>query len=542
MPSRRTAACAGTPGIVPVKVSAPACAAAMPNAVGSGMSAASKRVVALERGERAQAAVLLGRHAPARRRRPAPRAGASARPRRRRAARRRGRPSCRPTRARRRARPRSSPPNGGARPRLLARADDVEVAVRGTAAARPATGGERGDSAPTSSVARRLLAGVAGVRAQRGEVVLDDLGVEALRGGERGEQLDGVALVAGQARHLHERAEVARRARRRRWRRGRRPAWRANRTGRERAMSSTTTTTGSASRPRAATAATGRTPASGREPPAGLHARASSGCSCWRGRRRPARALTAAPPWPARSSASRVNGAPSARQSVPSPSGARHRGAARDELEELVLGRGVVGAEEAVGHDRRDLARRQRVRERLDAARAGSVGRRAARERRVEVGDRDVVGLERLEAADLEAAPVARLEEQRRRGVAHLAVGVRGLALELGRAALGGAGLGAVGLVGLGDLVESSMPMSASASSRGTRASASRSASSVSSGSGVVNCVNCSARNIGHSSSGRVRRVATTSAAGAGGRGHARLGLAARTACRSGGSGAGRGP
>ncbi len=82
----------------------------------------------------------------------------------------------------------------------------------------------------------------------------------------------------------------------------------------------------------------------------------------------------------------------------------------------------------------------------------GILGRRAPVERRIEVRDEDVVGVDRLKAAGLEAAPVGGLEDERRRGVAHGAVGVRGAALELGRRARRGARPGAVVLVGGDDV------------------------------------------------------------------------------------------
>jgi len=69
----------------------------------------------------------------------------------------------------------------------------------------------------------------------------------------------------------------------------------------------------------------------------------------------------------------------------------------------------------------------------------------------VKVGDQHVVGLQRLEAAGLEATPVIGLEEHRRRGVADQAVADRGLALELGCAARRAARLRPVGRVGLRD-------------------------------------------------------------------------------------------
>ena len=72
-------------------------------------------------------------------------------------------------------------------------------------------------------------------------------------------------------------------------------------------------------------------------------------------------------------------------------------------------------------------------------------------ERRIEVGEQDVVGLDGLEAAGLQP-PLVAGEDQRRRGVAHRPVALGGLALRLGRRALRGARLGAVGLVGALDL------------------------------------------------------------------------------------------
>ena len=49
---------------------------------------------------------------------------------------------------------------------------------------------------------------MAGVRAQRGEVVLVQVGPQAERLGERGEPFEDAALVAGDARDLHERGRV----------------------------------------------------------------------------------------------------------------------------------------------------------------------------------------------------------------------------------------------------------------------------------------------------------------------------------------------
>ncbi len=85
--------------------------------------------------------------------------------------------------------------------------------------------------------------------------------------------------------------------------------------------------------------------------------------------------------------------------------------------------------------------------------RLAGVGRRlTAREAGLEVGDEDVVGLERLKAARVEAAAVLGGEDDARRGEADGAVARRRLALGLGGRAGGLPGLLAVGLVGGLDL------------------------------------------------------------------------------------------
>ena len=90
-------------------------------------------------------------------------------------------------------------------PRLGPRPDDVDVPVQAQPAA---VAGERRGHAP-QLVARRLLAGMVGVRAQRGEVVLVQVGVEP--GGLRalGEELERGALVAGDAGDPHQLGGVA---------------------------------------------------------------------------------------------------------------------------------------------------------------------------------------------------------------------------------------------------------------------------------------------------------------------------------------------
>jgi hypothetical protein len=124
--------------------------------------------------------------------------------------------------------------------------------------------------------------------------------------------------------------------------------------------------------------------------------------------------------------------------------------------DERALRGGVVGVHEVLGHDRGDLARGQRVRERgddLDGIRGGV----AAVELRGEVGQDDVVGLQGLEAARLERDAVAGAgEDERRRRVAHAAVRVGRLALRVRRRALGRCACALVLRVGLehGGVVE----------------------------------------------------------------------------------------
>jgi hypothetical protein len=110
-----------------------------------------------------------------------------------------------------------------------------------------------------------------------------------------------------------------------------------------------------------------------------------------------------------------------------------------------------VGLGQVLGHHGGHLGGRQRVGEgaqHLDRV----VGGRPPIERRVEVGDHDVVGLERLESAGLEPLPAGPLEDQRGGGVPHGAVCVRGAPLELRRRPGRRARAGPVGLVGGDDL------------------------------------------------------------------------------------------
>ena len=75
-------------------------------------------------------------------------------------------------------------------------------------------------------------------------------------------------------------------------------------------------------------------------------------------------------------------------------------------IDQRQLGRLGIGRAEVRRHHRGDLVRRQPVAERVEGV-EGVLGRRHALERRIEVGEQHVVGLDRLEAAGLQAPPVA---------------------------------------------------------------------------------------------------------------------------------------
>jgi hypothetical protein len=100
-------------------------------------------------------------------------------------------------------------PRAAVRPRVRAGRDDVDVPVDrqpwGVGDGRR----ERDGEAPQLR-ARRLLAGVVGVRAQPGEVVAVQVGLEPERRGQLAEALERGAFVARDARNLHERRDVAR--------------------------------------------------------------------------------------------------------------------------------------------------------------------------------------------------------------------------------------------------------------------------------------------------------------------------------------------
>ena len=186
------------------KVSAPACAQTTSKPVGSGISAGVEGRVALERRERPEPAVLLGGDALQHdlgRRRGAARSAASA---------------CsaattapfmstepRPCSAAvlERARPRPVPPRRRPGP------DDVDVAVERTAARRRRPGAW--PSGPTARRAAPPRPGGRGWRAQRGEVVRVQVGLEPARGGQLGERLEHRPLVAGDARDPQDRRRVA---------------------------------------------------------------------------------------------------------------------------------------------------------------------------------------------------------------------------------------------------------------------------------------------------------------------------------------------
>jgi hypothetical protein len=161
--------------------------------------------VALQRGERAQPAVLLGRHGL--HDDPGCLAGRAAGDRRR-GVQRGDHPALhvrRPAPVQLRADDVAAV--GRARPRLLAGADDVDVAVEADAPRALAAGGD--DRLGRDELgARGLLAGMVGMRAQRGQVVLDHRGLQAPSLGEVGEQLRRRALTPGDAGHAHELGQI----------------------------------------------------------------------------------------------------------------------------------------------------------------------------------------------------------------------------------------------------------------------------------------------------------------------------------------------
>ena len=95
-----------------------------------------------------------------------------------------------------------------ARPRLAARADDVDVAVDAQPRRRRIAA-RQGDGGADELRARGLLAGVAGIGPQRREVVLLQARVEAELAGDRDERERRRALLAGDAGHPHEAPGVA---------------------------------------------------------------------------------------------------------------------------------------------------------------------------------------------------------------------------------------------------------------------------------------------------------------------------------------------
>ena len=82
-----------------------------------------------------------------------------------------------------------------------------------------------------------------------------------------------------------------------------------------------------------------------------------------------------------------------------------------DELQERVLRGGTVRPVVALGEQRSDFLCRQAEVKELEQ-RPGIFGRRPAFQRRVEVGDQNVVGLDRLETAGLELPAIVGLEHQ----------------------------------------------------------------------------------------------------------------------------------
>ena len=152
-----------TPCTTPENVIAPACAQTRSSPVGSGIRHAPKRVVALEGGERAQPAVLLGgdgdEHDVAVRRAPARAPPA-------RAARRRRRPSCRRCRAPTRS-PRRCAPTTGRRATAPCPRGRRRRGRRGPAAARPGPTRARSPPGPTARPAAPPRPGGRGRRAAR---------------------------------------------------------------------------------------------------------------------------------------------------------------------------------------------------------------------------------------------------------------------------------------------------------------------------------------------------------------------------------------
>ena len=107
------------------------------------------------------------------------------------------------------------------------------------------------------------------------------------------------------------------------------------------------------------------------------------------------------------------------------PAGDADQLAVVDRGDQFALGGREVGVfEVGAAHDRGDLGGGEA--DRVGEHRVGgALRRRPALQRRIEVGERVVVGLEGLEAADLEPAPVGHLEDHRRRRVADRPVGAR---------------------------------------------------------------------------------------------------------------------
>src|ERR1700722_14147680 len=89
-------------------------------------------------------------------------------------------------------------------------------------------------------------------------------------------------------------------------------------------------------------------------------------------------------------------------------------GAVSDELDQRPLGAVAIGQLVVLGHDRGDLRGYEAVGEALERFDRG-LGRVGALERRVEVCDQHVVGLDRLEAAGLKAPAVGALKDERGR-------------------------------------------------------------------------------------------------------------------------------
>ena len=181
-----------------------------------------------------------------------------------------------------------------------------------------------------------------------------------------------------------------------------------------------------------------------------------------------------------------------------------------DQLQQPALRCGAVRPIVTAGHQRGHFLGRQAELE-VVKQRAGILRRRLTLERRVQVGDHHVVGLDGLKTARLQPPAIRGLEHQRRRRVANRSVAVAGLALELRRRARRGARLGLIALVGRDHRwAHRSVRRSRRRRLRARRRARLASGSSSSNRRGVLKLASCSARNTRHSLPGHCWRAAIT--------------------------------